>query len=105
VVERDMGNIVEELTKQWGKLMLREDENPRIVIQEQSVTQLVQQGQACLIGKLLTERSIGKEILKTPMIRVWRPTGRVTFKTLGTNLFLIEFENWWEKDRILEGHP
>lgn len=100
-----MGNIVEELTKQWGKLMLREDENPGIVIKEQAIAPLVQRGQACLVGKLLTERSISKEILQTPMIRAWRPMGRVSFKTLGTNLFLVEFENWWDKDITLEGRP
>lgn len=88
-----MGNITEELTMQWGKLTLREDENPGIVIKEQAFTPLVQRGQACLVGKLLAARAIGKEILKMPMISAWRPTGRVTFKTLGVNLFLVEFKN------------
>ena len=58
-----------------------------------------------MVGKLLAERIITKEVLKTPMIRAWKPIGSVSFKQLGLNLFLIDFENWWDKDRILEGRP
>jgi hypothetical protein len=39
------------------------------------------------------------------MVRAWKPTGNVSFKMLGPNLFLIDLENWWDKDRILEGRP
>jgi hypothetical protein len=58
-----------------------------------------------MVRKLLAERSISKEILKTPMTRAWKPTRWVSFKTHGLNLYLIDFENLWDKDRILEGRP
>ena len=51
------------------------------------------------------ERTISKEILKTSMVRAWKPTGSVSFKMLRPNLFLIDLENWWDKDRILEDQP
>jgi hypothetical protein len=31
--------------------------------------------------------------------------GSVSFRTLGPNLFIVECEKWWDKDRILEGQP
>jgi hypothetical protein len=31
------------------------------------------------------------------------PTSFLTFKVLGDNLFLIEFENEWDKARVLKG--
>jgi hypothetical protein len=99
------GNTADDLARQWGKLTLREDENLGIVIKNQTVSPLVQRGGSCMVGKLLAERTVGKEILKTPMIRAWKPTGSVSFKMLGPNLFLIDFENWWDKDQILEGRP
>jgi hypothetical protein len=58
-----------------------------------------------MVGKVLTERFISKEVLKTPMIRAWKPTGSVSFKQLGPNLFLVDFQNWWDKDRILGDRP
>jgi hypothetical protein len=97
--------MADELTRQWGKLTLREDEKPSIVINNQTFSPLIQRGRSCMVGKLLTGRTITKEVLKTPMIRAWKPTGSVSFKTLGPNLFLIDFQYWWDKDRILEGRP
>ena len=32
-------------------------------------------------------------------------SGSVSFKTLRPNLYLVDFENWWDKDWILEGRP
>jgi hypothetical protein len=58
-----------------------------------------------MVGKVLTERFISKEVLKTPMIRAWKPTGSVSFKQLGPNLFLVDFQNWWDKDKILGDRP
>jgi hypothetical protein len=58
-----------------------------------------------VVGNLLANRTVGKEIIKTPLIRAWQPTGRVTFKSVGVNTFLIEFENEWDKTRIMEGCP
>jgi hypothetical protein len=99
------GYMADELTRQWGKLNLREDENPGIVIKAQTVSPLIQRGRSCMVGKLLSERIISKEVLKVPMVRAWKPTGSVSFKTLGPNLFLIDLENWWDKDHILDGRP
>lgn len=31
--------------------------------------------------------------------------GSIIFKVLGDNLFLIEFNNIWDKARVLEGRP
>jgi hypothetical protein len=95
------GNAADELTRQWGKLNLREDENLGIVIKAQTVSLLIQRRHSCMVGKLLSERTISKEVLKVPMVRAWKPTRSVSFKTLGPNLFIIDLENWWDKDQIL----
>jgi hypothetical protein len=39
------------------------------------------------------------------MIKGWQPSGRVTFKNLGVNLFLIEFQYQWDKAHIMEQRP
>lgn len=44
-----------------------------------------------MIGKLIVERMVSKEFIKSTLIRGWKPTGSTSFKVLGTNLFLIEF--------------
>jgi hypothetical protein len=39
------------------------------------------------------------------MLRAWKILGSVSFKVLGENLFLIEFEQEWEKLHVMEGRP
>jgi hypothetical protein len=100
-----MGNTTEELTTLWGKLSLSEEEGTGMLIQENAMDPMVQRGSYCLVGKLLSDRIIGKDVIKVPLIRIWKTNGRVTFKEVGDNLFLIEFQHDWEKSRILEGRP
>ena len=95
----------EDLAKQWERFNLLDVETEEVEAPDATLEPLVDRGTACAVGKLLADRTVGKEILKTPMIRAWHPTGWVSFKTLGPNLFLIEFEHEWDKTRILEGRP
>lgn len=62
-------------------------------------------GRSCLVGKLISDRLIGKEAIKSTLIKGRRPTGMTSFKVLGDNLFLVEFEHFWDKSRVLEGRP
>jgi hypothetical protein len=93
----------EDIAKQWFNLM--EVETEEVDAPDAAMEPLVDRGTPCVVGKLLADRTLEKEILKTPLIRAWQPTGWVSFKTLGPNLFLIEFEHEWDKVRIMEGRP
>lgn len=73
--------------------MLMEEEDTWLGIIEHGIVPLVDRGHACVVGKLLADRTVGKDIVKTPLIHAWQPTSRVYFKTLRPNLFLIDFEN------------
>jgi hypothetical protein len=89
----------EDLAKQWERFNLLDVETKEVEASDATMEPLVSRGTACAVGKLLADRTVGKEVLKTPMVRAWQPTGWVSFKTLGPNLFLIELT------RILEGRP
>jgi hypothetical protein len=100
-----MGGMTEDVTRMWEKFNLLEAESVGIKTQEDDFEPLVARGNTCVVGKLLADRVVGKEIIKTPLIRAWQPTGRVSFKSVGENMFLIDFENEWDKTRIMEGRP
>jgi hypothetical protein len=69
------------------------------------VKRVVTRGQSCIVGKLVSERMVSKETIKTTLMRWWRLTGTFTFKIMGGNLFLIEFELARNKARVLVGRP
>jgi hypothetical protein len=60
-------------------------------------------GNLCLVGKLIFDRSIGKDTIRTTLVKGWRPMGLMTFKVLGENLFLVDFEHSWDMSKVLEG--
>jgi hypothetical protein len=53
----------------------------------------------------MADRIIGKDAIKSTLIKGWKPSGMTCFKVLGDNLFLIDFEHSWDKAPVLEGRP
>lgn len=97
--------MAEDLTRLWENLSLTEGETEAVEIQPRAVEGLVSHGKHCLVGKLLVDRFVGKDVIKRTLIKGWRPSGRLSFKVLGENVFLMEFENEWDKTRVMEGRP
>lgn len=48
---------------------------------------------------------MGKDFIKSTLIRGWQPTGMLSFKVVGRNLFLIDFEVLYDKERVMKGRP
>jgi hypothetical protein len=57
------------------------------------------------VGKLRADQFVGKDVIKRTLKRGWRPTGRLDFKVVGDNMFLMEFEDEGDKSRVLKGRP
>ncbi|XP_059458313.1 uncharacterized protein LOC132187906 [Corylus avellana] len=100
-----MGTTAEELSRLWENLTLMEEEGADLTIGESDLAPLAAREVSCVVGKLLADRVVGKDVIKTPLIRAWHPNDWISFKALGANLFLIEFGNECDKVRILEGRP
>jgi hypothetical protein len=52
-----------------------------------------------VVGKLVAERQVSKETIKTTLIRWWKILDPTSFKILGENLFLVEFTNEDDKKK------
>jgi hypothetical protein len=100
-----MGNLAADLTKLLDNFTLSEAECEAVEIQAEDVEGAVHRGTLCLVGKLLSDRIVSKEIIKSTLLRGWKLTGPSTFKVLGANLFIIEFKHAWDKSNVLEGRP
>jgi hypothetical protein len=74
-------------------------------IQKTEVKGVIQRGKTCIVGKLLFDRIVSKETIKSTLLCWGKLLASFTFKILGGNLFLIEFEVAYDKARVLEGRP
>lgn len=100
-----MGSLAADLTKLLGNFSLSEEESVGIEIQDEASTEAVHQGKLCLVGRLLADRIMGKETIKTTLLRCWKILGTSTLKVIGENLFIIEFVHSWDKAKVLVGRP
>jgi hypothetical protein len=80
-------------------------EYEEVDIQLTVVQTVASRGQLCVVGKLFADQNMSKETIKDSVVRWWKPLESITFKVLGDNLFLIEFDDIWDKIKVLEGRP
>jgi hypothetical protein len=95
----------EDLSRMWGNLSLTEAEDEEMEIGGGVMEGMMQRSTSCLVGKWISDRFVSKEVVRSFLIRGLKPEGRVTFKVVGDNVFLMEFEHEWEKARALEWRP
>jgi len=82
-----------------------EEESLGVSVDAEELDPLMVKGKVCAVGKILADRVIPKDSYKGPLSRVWRQEGNISFSSLGENLFIVEFDNEWDKARVLEGRP
>jgi hypothetical protein len=92
--------MAEDLSNLWRNFTLSEDESLGVDVIDLGMTELGSRGKSCMVGKLISDRVIGKDAIKSTLIRGWRPAGTIGFKVLGDNIFLLEFEHSWDKSRV-----
>ena len=97
--------MAKELARRWEKFSILDEEGVGVDAIGGVMEVLESKGQSCLVGKLITKRIIRKESIRSTLIRGWRSTGSISFKVIGENLFLLDFEHYWDKSRVLEGCP
>ena len=97
--------MVDDLSTLWGNLSLTEDEDLELSFGQADLNKGETYGQVCVLGKLMADRLVSKETICTSMVQWWRPEESFTFKVLGDNLFLIEFVDPKDKERVLDGRP
>ncbi|GLT73593.1 hypothetical protein SLA2020_454390 [Shorea laevis] len=88
-----MGNTVEELARCWDKFSLMDEASVEVEIETEALEEITHKGKSCLVGKLIADRVISKEIIRRTLVKGWLPRGTTSFRVLGENLFLVEFED------------
>ena len=95
--------MAEDLANVWAKLSLFEEEEVDIDVQKNDFRSVSSRCQACIVGKSVANRYVSMETIKNNLLQWWRISGTLSFKVIGENLFLIEFEHGKDKKQVLEG--
>lgn len=73
---------MESLEERWKHLRLSTEEESNIVVDEEAVLEELRKGENSRIGKVHTEHSISKEVLRTTMEKAWRPNKPFSVKEI-----------------------
>ena len=88
-----------------GRISLTEGERIGIQVTDEEVADTRALGGKCLVGKVWTEKTINKEAFRSVLTGIWRIVGGVKIKELQDSLWLFEFSDVVDKNRIMEGRP
>ncbi|GLT62155.1 hypothetical protein SLA2020_348130 [Shorea laevis] len=94
-----------ELDELCGRLTLSEGEKEGIQIEEGEISVMRDKVARSLVGRLGTDKKINREAFRILMLRLWKPTGTVIFKEVQDHLWIIEFSDGNDKDKVLSGRP
>jgi hypothetical protein len=91
--------------EKFGKFPLTEGEQQGIQIELEDIADLRAKGSKCLVGKLGVPKRVNNEAFQSLLTRIWRTVGDIFFKEINDNLWLFEFEEEGDRDKVLEGRP
>ncbi|XVF71961.1 hypothetical protein PTKIN_Ptkin12aG0082300 [Pterospermum kingtungense] len=94
-----------ELDDLWQKLSLAEECTKEVVVEEEWVGDPVSNGKYCLLGKLIINRASNLEAMRNVLAKAWRLKSTLTITEVGEKVFVFQFEDAVEKDRVLLGQP
>ncbi|OMO96545.1 hypothetical protein CCACVL1_04904 [Corchorus capsularis] len=91
-----------ELSNLCSNLSLQEADRPKVIISKD----LIEEGDSgavffSLIGKLLTKRKANLEGMRTTLFNAWKLEMGLIVKELGDKLYMFQFEDDAERDRVL----
>ncbi|XP_042969019.1 uncharacterized protein LOC122301691 [Carya illinoinensis] len=96
---------MEKLQEMWETFQLNDEEGEAIELEEEGSSEVQRKGERSLIGKIWSERVIGKNIVENTMGRVWRLSKPAIFTEVGRNVFVITFATHADKNRVESGRP
>lgn len=94
----------EEINHCMASLGIEEEENEGFIL-EGDIDEEVNKYELCLVGRLLTEKSINVRAMKSKIADVWRPSMGLTIKEIDQGLFLFQFYRKEDKQWVQNGGP
>ena len=96
--------VNEELEDLWKKLSLTKDELTEVV-EKDWLDEAREVGKNCLIRKLVLNKRVNLEAMKNVLSTIWKIFSSMVIKEVGERLFVFQFEDNMEKERVVMKQP
>lgn len=82
---------MEDLEEEWDQFSLTEDGNSVIEIGSVNLKKVVEKGERSLVCRLWSDRRMGKDVIRSTMVKIWKVGSSFHFQEINTNMFIIIF--------------
>ncbi|KAL9438171.1 hypothetical protein AB3S75_023940 [Citrus x aurantiifolia] len=95
----------EELIRQYKAISIKGDQPNKISLMGRKSARGEQIATCCLVGKIMHQRGVNLEGLRSAMLQIWRTNKEVRIESLGSNIFTFKFAAEADKKRVMGGGP
>ncbi|KAK3212077.1 hypothetical protein Dsin_016783 [Dipteronia sinensis] len=95
----------DEIVKLYDALSIKEKERPVQTLDDRLKVLGKQRLALCLVGKILTNKLVNREVFMNVMNKIWKVDGGVEIEPIKGNIFAFYFKNLEGRQRILKGGP
>lgn len=99
------GSGVNEVAARWADLSLEEEDDIVVEAPTSEIEDLAIDHRWCLVGRLLTGRVSDFHTFQNLMASLWQPGRGMYVKEIGSNLYLFQFNNETDIQRVIDGSP
>ena len=97
--------MADELEKLWSKLKFTEEEDEGIELGSSCTKAAKVVGKNCIVMKILTMRSLNLDTLRKNLRMLWKPNRGLQISEIDEEMFLVEFGDGKDKQKVLEMCP
>ncbi|XP_040987632.1 uncharacterized protein LOC121235350 [Juglans microcarpa x Juglans regia] len=86
-------------------LKLTEEEQQEVEVSNEDVISSESKSKHCFMLCVASDKEVNRGAFRSTMALVWQVEGKVVFKEVGRNKFLVELKERDDKKRIMQGRP
>ena len=95
----------EELIRKCKAISIKGEQPNKISFMGKKSARGEQIAACCLVGKIMHQRGVNLEGLRSAMLQIWRTNKEVRIESLGSNIFMFKFAVEADKKRVMGGGP
>ena len=97
--------MADDLEEMWRQFLLTEEEQLELAIAKEWVDYISKKSRYCLLGKIVMRKNVNMEAMKMVFVKLWKIKAGISIREVGERLFIFQFEDEVEKDRVLQKQP
>ena len=94
--------MADDLEEMWRQFSLTEEEQLEVAIAKEWVDDISEKSRYCLLGKIVMRKNVNMEAMKMVFVKLWKIKVGISIREVGKKLFIFQFEDEVEKDRVLQ---